>query len=110
MLLDQKNPVDAELKLRECLTIRQKIQPNDWTTFETKSLLGEALLDQDRFSDAEPLLKSGYEGMKERRLTIPPQERPRLIKALERLVRLYEEWGKEAEAIRWRKDLDTTAS
>ena len=37
MLLYQKKPAEAELKLRECLTIRQKIQPDDWTTFDTKS-------------------------------------------------------------------------
>lgn len=110
MLLAQKHPVDAELKLRECLTIRQKIQPEEWTTFETRSLLGEALLDQDRFADAEPFLVSGFEGMKRRAGTIPPQGRPRLKKALERLVRLYESWGKEAEVTRWRKELDAAHS
>src|SRR3954471_6441893 len=60
-LLHEKKPAEAELKLRESLTIRQRIQPDDWTTFETKSLLGEALLDQKKFGDAEPLLLSGYD-------------------------------------------------
>ena len=91
----QKKPAEAELKLRECLTIRQKIQPDDWTTFDTKSMLGEALLDQKKFADAEPLLLSGYEGMKQREDTIPSQDKPRLTKALERLVKLYEAWGKK---------------
>ena len=95
----EKKPAEAELKLRECLTIRQKIQPDDWTTFDTKSMLGEALLDQKKFADAEPLLLSGYEGMKQREDTIPSQEKPRLTKALERLVKLYEAWGKKDEAI-----------
>ena len=97
MLLLQKKPAEAELKLRECLTIRQKIQPDDWTTFDTKSMLGEALLDQKKFADAEPLLLSGYEGMKQREDTIPSQDKPRLTKALERLVRLYEAWGKNGQ-------------
>ena len=44
MLLLENNPAEAELKLRECLTIRQKIQLDDWTTFDTMSILGEALL------------------------------------------------------------------
>ena len=78
LLLHEKKPAEAELKLRECLTIRQKIQPDDWTTFDTKSLLGEALLDQKKFAEAEPLLLSGYEGMKQREGTIPPQDKPRL--------------------------------
>ena len=76
MLLLQKKPAEAELKLRECLTIRQKIQPDDWTTFETKSILGEALLEQKKFADAEPLLLSGYEGMKHREDAIPPRTSP----------------------------------
>ena len=104
MLLLEKQPAEAELKLRECLTIRQKIQPDDWTTFETKSILGEALLDQNKFAEAEPLLLSGYEGMKQREDTIPSQDKPRLTKALERLVKLYEAWGKTDKAMKWRRD------
>jgi tetratricopeptide (TPR) repeat protein len=110
MLLAQKNPAEAELKLRECLAIRQKIQPGDWTTPETKSLLGEALMDQGRFAEAEPLLLSGFEGMRQHAGTIPSREKPRLNRALERLVRLYESWGKEVEAARWRKELGAAAS
>ena len=104
MLLLEKKPAEAELKLRECLTIRQKIQPDDWTTFDTESILGEALLDQKKFADAEPLLLSGYEGMKQREDTIPSQDKPHLTQALERLVRLYEAWGKPDKAAKWRKD------
>jgi hypothetical protein len=103
MLLLQKKPADAELKLRECLTIRQKMQPDDWTTFDTKSMLGEALLEQGKFAEAEPLLVSGYEGMKQRQDTIPAQEKPRLTRALERLVKLYEDWGKIDQATRWKQ-------
>ena len=110
MLLLQKKPAEAELKLRECLTIRQKIQPDDWTTFDTKSILGEALLDQKKFAEAEPLLLSGYEGMKQREDTIPSEDKPRLTKALERLVKLYEAWGKKDEAMKWRKELEATAA
>jgi tetratricopeptide (TPR) repeat protein len=107
-LLARKNPAEAELKLRECLNIRERIQPYDWTTFETKSLLGEALLDQGRFSEAEPLLLAGYEGMKQHAGAIPHRDRPRLSQALERLVKLYESWGKKGEAARWRKELEAS--
>jgi hypothetical protein len=105
MLLSQKKPAEAELKLRECLTIRQKVQPDDWTTFDTKSMLGEALLDQKKYADAEPLLLSGYKGMKEREANIPSQDKPRFTKALERLVQLYEAWSKPDKAAGWRKEL-----
>ena len=44
--------------------------------------------------------------MKQREDTIPSQEKPLLTKALERLVNLYEAWGKEDKAVRWWKELD----
>jgi hypothetical protein len=110
MLLHEKKPADAELKLRESLKIRQQTQPDDWTTFETKSLLGEALLDQRKFDDAEPLLLSGYEGMKQRQDSIPSQDKPRLTKAVGRLVKLYEAWGKEDESVKWRKEMESAGT
>ncbi len=106
MLLDQKQPAEAELSLRECLLIRQKIQPGDWTTFDTKSTLGEALFDQNKFADAEPLLLSGYEGMKQRESTMSSQEKPRITQALERLLKYYEARGKPDEARKWRNLLE----
>jgi tetratricopeptide (TPR) repeat protein len=104
-LLAKKKPAEAELPLRECLFIRQKIQPDDWSTFEAKSMLGEALLDQRKHAEAEPLLLAGYKGMKQHEDEIPLQDKSHLVKALERLVRLYEEWGKKDEAARWQKEL-----
>jgi tetratricopeptide (TPR) repeat protein len=104
-LLLEGKPAEAELKLRECLAIRRKSEPNDWTTFDTQSLLGQALSEQGKYTEAEPLLRSGYEGLKQHRDAIPPHAKPRLTKALKRLVQLYEAWGKDAEAARWRKEL-----
>jgi tetratricopeptide (TPR) repeat protein len=108
MLLTENNPADAELKLRECLTIRRKIQPDDWSTFDTMSILGEALADQKKFADAEPMLVSGYEGLKQHEDTVPSQDKPHLKKALERLVKFYEAWGKPDKARRWRQELEAT--
>jgi len=66
--------------------------------FNTKSLLGGALLSQRRYAEAEPLLLSGYEGVKQRKATIPPQAATRLPEALERLVRLYQETSRPEQA------------
>jgi hypothetical protein len=107
ILLSKKKPTEAELKLRECLAIRQKIQPDDWTTFAAKVTLGEALLEQKKYADAEPLLLSGYEGLKQREAKIPAQDKVRLVKGLGRLVQLYEAWGKKDQEARWRKELET---
>jgi len=105
MLLSQKKPTQAEQKFLESLTIRQKIQPDDWTTFETKSLLGDAILQQKRYAEAEPLLLAGYHGMKKQENKIPAREKLRLIQALERLLRLYETWDKPEKASKWRREL-----
>jgi serine/threonine protein kinase/tetratricopeptide (TPR) repeat protein len=105
LLLQQKGG-DAETVLRECLAIREKKQPDAWTTYNTKSMLGGALLGREQYADAEPLLLQGYQGMKEREAQIPPQGKVRLAEAVERLVQLYDAWGKKDVAQKWRKKLD----
>jgi serine/threonine protein kinase len=92
--------------LRECLAIRETKEPDGWRTFDTKSMLGAALVGEKRYSEAEPLLLGGYEGLRQREATIPPVHKIRLIEALRRLVQLYDAWGKADEAARWRKDLE----
>src|SRR5262249_26383457 len=53
--LDAK-PARAESFLREYLAIRQRKTPDDWRTFETRSLLGASLLSQMKCAEAEPHL------------------------------------------------------
>jgi hypothetical protein len=105
-LLQIKAYADAEPLLRECLAIREKTQADLWSTFNSKSALGAVLMGQKKYADAEPLLVAGYEGMKQREATLPPQARVRLTEALERLVQLYEGAAKPVEAARWRKELE----
>jgi hypothetical protein len=102
ILLEIGASAEAEAMLRECLAIRQKEQPDLWSTFNTQSLLGGALLGQKKYGDAEPLLVKGYEGMKARETAIPPQSRNRVPASLDRLVELYTATNKPAEAARYR--------
>jgi eukaryotic-like serine/threonine-protein kinase len=94
--------------LRESLAIREKTQPDVWSTFNSKSLLGGALLGQQQYADAEPLLLAGYEGMKQREKAIPPQGKVRVPEAIERLVQLYGATDNEDEAAKWRRQLEAT--
>jgi serine/threonine protein kinase len=103
-LLGCGQPAAAEPLLRECLTIREKRQPDAWNTFNTRSMLGGALLGQRKYAEAEPFLLKGYEGMKGREKTIPPQGLVRLPEAADRLVELYTALGKPGEAARWRAE------
>jgi eukaryotic-like serine/threonine-protein kinase len=98
-----KDYAGAERALRESLAIRQKKQPDAWTTFETQSFLGSALVGQMKYADAEPVLLAAYEGMKEREGKIPAGSKARLRDAVDRLVQLYEGSGQAAKAETWRK-------
>jgi eukaryotic-like serine/threonine-protein kinase len=98
-------PAKAEPLLRQCLAIREQKEPDQWTTFGTKSMLGAALLGQKNHAGAEPLLLAGYQGLKQREAKIPAPSRRVLIQALEWLVQLYEATGQQDKAKEWRQKL-----
>ncbi|MCL4789439.1 MAG: serine/threonine-protein kinase [Verrucomicrobia bacterium] len=104
-LLAVEQFTEAEPLARECLAIREKRLPDDWLTFNARSLLGGALLGQKKFAEAEPLLLSGYEGMKHPEEKIPPAGKTRPREALERIVQLYTDCDKPAQAAEWKQKL-----
>jgi hypothetical protein len=87
--------LEAEQALRECFPILEKTQPDVWTTYYVQAMLGNALLNQKKFTEAEPHLVSGYEGMKERFDKLPdknpsrPAVQQRISESLDRLIQLY---------------------
>jgi hypothetical protein len=101
-LIQQGKWSKAEPILRESLAIREKGQPEEWSTFNSRSLLGGCLLGQKKYAEAEPLILSGYEGMKAREARIPVPGKPWLTQAAERVATLYEAWGKQEKADQWR--------
>ncbi len=103
VLLDARAWAEAESPLRESLALRQKVEPDAWTTFNTSSMLGAALLGQ-KDDGAEPLLRSGYEGLKARADKIPPQAGAILAEALDRLIAQAEATNKPDEATAWREE------
>jgi tetratricopeptide (TPR) repeat protein len=105
-LLDGTDYAAAEPLLRECLEVGEAKQPRVWRTFHMKFRLGEALVGQKKYADAEPLLLAGYEGLKRCEADIPPPKRVRLTQAVERLVEFYGRCGKTDEADAWRKRLE----
>jgi serine/threonine protein kinase/tetratricopeptide (TPR) repeat protein len=105
-LLGRRRHAEAEKTLRECLSIRQKTQPEEWTAFQAQSLIGATLLGQQKYAEAEPLLVAGYEGLEARKEQIPRfYVRYRLAEAAERIVRLYEASGQTGKAAAWRSKL-----
>ena len=104
LLRIQQKWAEAETILRESLAIREKSQPDVWSTFDTQSLLGGALLGQRKYAEAEPLLFKGYEGMKQREKAIPTQAKTRVPEALDRLVELYTANNKPDEVKKWQAE------
>jgi hypothetical protein len=97
---------EAETALRECLTLWEQSKDDDWFHCTVQSALGGALLAQKKFAEAEPLLISGYEGMKQREEIIGRFYKPQIWYALARLPILYQEWGKPEKAAEWKAKLD----
>jgi serine/threonine protein kinase/tetratricopeptide (TPR) repeat protein len=104
-LLEQHQGTEAEPVFRESLKIYEAKQPGDWTTFDTRSLLGASLMGQQNYAQAEPLIVGGYEGLKARAARIPAPARPRLAQAAWRVVALYQAWGQPDKAAQWRAKL-----
>jgi serine/threonine protein kinase len=82
-----------------------KKDPDTWQTFLTKSRLGNGFLARKKYTEAEPLLVQGYANLKQHEVEIAKTYR---TEALERLVQLYDAWGKPDEAAKWRKELEET--
>jgi hypothetical protein len=64
--------------------------------------LGDALLGQGRYDEAQPLIIEGYEGLEARQAKIPAPSRARVSEATERVVRLYDSWGNSDRAAAWK--------
>jgi serine/threonine protein kinase len=104
-LLHLESWSEAEIVLRECLSIRVKAMADEWSRFNTTSQLGGALLGQSRYAEAEPLIVQGYEGLKARESIVPHEAMYLLSEAAERVVKLYEAWGKREQAAAWKVKL-----
>jgi hypothetical protein len=84
--------------LREAVELRTKSLPKEhfWVAI-AESALGEDLYLQKRFTEAEPFLLESFESLKGSQGT----QNPRTILAQNRLVKLYQDWGKPELATRF---------
>ena len=62
---------------------------------------------QKNYAEAEPLLLQSYQGLQQRQASLPPYlNAPRRVtESLERLVQLYDAWGKPTQAAEWKQKL-----
>jgi hypothetical protein len=102
-LLGQHRYSESEAMLRTALADWGNPDADDWRPFYGRNLLGAALADQKQYTEAEPLLLSGYKGLKDRAARIPAYQQSKLRDAGSRIVRLYEDWSKPVQAAQWRQ-------
>jgi tetratricopeptide (TPR) repeat protein len=106
-LLEKGAPQSADPLLRQALDIWQTARPaNDWVVAETESILGACLAALGRFEEAEPLVLRGYPAVKD---VLGEQHRLTRL-ALQRIVTLYQAWGRLEEAAEYRALLSPAPS
>ncbi len=94
---------EAEPFLREGLDLRTAaLAVGDWRTGHSRSVLGACLLSQTRFASAEPLLLGGYEDLKDSTAA----GAKRIRESVERLINLYDAWGRPEQAGSYRELLN----
>ena len=101
--LPQEKYAEATTILQDALKGYERAIPQRWERYYCQVLLGAGLAGERRYADAEPLLVSGYEGMIERRATIPLDRHAELDYAAAQVVRLYVAWKKQDKAAEWTK-------
>jgi hypothetical protein len=90
---------EGEPYLREALAIRQKtLRPDSFLIPYTESALGECLIAQKRYAEAEPLLFNGYTEL----IWKIGEKDVRTVEARQRLAKLYDDWDKPDEAVLFR--------
>ena len=101
-LLAQKTWTDAETVTRKCVPLRETLalDPKSgtpkWRVANGHSMLGNALLGQQKYAKAETSLLKGFEGLKEQLDKILPDGQPRSTATLDRVTELYTATGRDA--------------
>ena len=95
---------EAEPLYRECLAMRETNCPNAWYTYYTRLRLGTTLMGKRLYAEAEPLIISGYEGMRERELAIRDRTKV-LTESIQGLIQLFDATARPEKADEWRAKL-----
>ncbi|HZS04344.1 MAG TPA: serine/threonine-protein kinase [Blastocatellia bacterium] len=99
VLTDKGDPQGAEPLLREGVEIfRQKLPPGEWRTADAESSLAGCLTALGRYSEAEPLLVGNYPILKAK----TGERSKQTVRALNRIIALYEAWGRPEKAAEYR--------
>jgi tetratricopeptide (TPR) repeat protein len=108
-LAHQQRFSEAEPLYRECLAMRETNSPNAWYTHYTRLRLGATLTGKRQYEEAEPLIVSGYEGMRARDAGIRDRNKV-LTESIQDLIQLFEATSRPEQAAAWKAKLTMLAS
>jgi serine/threonine-protein kinase len=92
----QRRYAEAEKLQQQAIAVYQKsLPPEHWMILRSRSHLGECLIQLKRYAEAEEQLLIAHANLKAARLTDARQ-------TISRLVKLYQAWGKPAQAAPYR--------
>ena len=95
LLVEKGDPQHAQLMLLEALAIcHRSLSRDDWRTALAENVLGGCLTGEKNYGEAEPLLVGSYAIIKNKRGESSREAR----QAENRLVHLYQAWGKPNKA------------
>jgi hypothetical protein len=97
---------DAEKTLREAMDGMMRVAPDAWERANAAGMLGATLARQKRYTEAEPLLISGYEGMATGK-AVNPNAASRMSREQvgEAVLQLYRDSGNTARRAEWESKL-----
>ncbi len=99
----------AEPLLRESMTIRQRLAPESWSTYDTVAMLGETLLKQEDYAEGEGLLVAANQGMKLHAATAPSIAKGRRATVLEQLIEAATAMDHPNDVNKWEAELASLA-
>jgi non-specific serine/threonine protein kinase/serine/threonine-protein kinase len=99
---------DSEATLREGLQSYVHIQSDTWERYNIESMLGAVLVASKRYGEAEPYLLRSDEKLRERKPeNVVESGFTGEVVPGERIITLYQEWGKPEKVAEWRQKLLT---
>jgi tetratricopeptide (TPR) repeat protein len=99
VLICAGQPNRAAPILRDAMEKLEKVRnKNEYTSLEAVGMLGECMTLLKRYEEAEQLLTESLQGFQ----AIRGEKSPDMVEARQRLVKLYEAWGKQEQAARFR--------
>lgn len=105
--LKEKKWVEAQKAIE---SVMDRLEKKDhWSTFHLQSLLGEALLQQKKYSEAESRLITAWEGLSRLETQIPKNQKSKVLDSARRLVLLYHESNNREKEQTWTRKIEDLA-